>query len=419
MFPLEHRLAGIPAGEETLAIGKAVGVPVVVTVERIVRAGHDAAVPIPLDTVRTCEMWMDAHRWSIRLFHEDIDPRVAPCGAHQWWRWHDRRAYRRRIERLRHETVLDFSREHTHAADAITKRLHELKIGCRTVDPPARRRSGSGPQLLVSRGETFVNETERATFPNFKGKHAEESMITPQDFLAYARDQGLRDATVPPSVIMCYSPSLSRYIASVPGARQVTSPTAGTFHVLGETNDQVAVVAGFGIGAPAAAMVLEELIAFGATRFVSVGAAGALQRGVQPGDAMLCTSAIRDEGVSHHYAESASRAYPSDKLTQRLRGALVEAGIAFREGATWTIDAPYRETVAEARHYQREGVLAVEMEASALFTVGAVRHVDVAAAFIASDSLAEMTWTPSFNAPEVGEAKRALFAAAVSALLGA
>ena len=81
---------------------------------------------------------------------------------------------------------------------------------------------------------------------------------------------------------------------------------------------------------------------------------------------------------------------------------LTERGAAFRRGATWTIDTPYRETVEEVRHYRREGVLTVEMEAAALFAVAAVRGVEAASVFVLSDLLGETEWTPEFGADLLG-----------------
>ena len=52
--------------------------------------------------------------------------------------------------------------------------------------------------------------------------------------------------------------------------------------------------------------------------------------------------------------------------------AFAAAGVPFRTGTSWTIDPPYRETVAEARHYQVEGVLCAEMEAAALAALRAL-----------------------------------------------
>ena len=61
------------------------------------------------------------------------------------------------------------------------------------------------------------------------------------------------------------------------------------------------------------------------------------------------------------------------------------------------MDTPYRETIAEVRQYQQEGVMTVEMEAAALFAVAQYRGVDMAAAFVISDSLAELVWNPQFE----------------------
>jgi uridine phosphorylase len=78
---------------------------------------------------------------------------------------------------------------------------------------------------------------------------------------------------------------------------------------------------------------------------------------------------------------------------------------------------PYRETMAEARHYQVEGVLTVEMEAAALFAVAAYRGVEMAAAFTISDSLAEMVWNPQFHASDTHDSLTTLFSAAARALV--
>jgi uridine phosphorylase len=178
-------------------------------------------------------------------------------------------------------------------------------------------------------------------------------------------------------------------------------------------------VGGFGIGAPTATTVLEELIALGAREFISIGAAGCLQPACGFGEAVVCTGAIRDEGVSHHYAPAGKFAWPSETLTRRLAQALAAGGTAPQSGLAWTIDAPYRETVAEARSYQAEGVVCVEMEAAALFTVGRYRGVDVAAAFAISDHLlAEDRWTHAFGTLTLRQASTRLLDAALHALSG-
>ena len=177
----------------------------------------------------------------------------------------------------------------------------------------------------------------------------------------------------------------------------------------------MAVIGGFGIGSPVASAILEELIAYGVAEFISVGTSGTLQKNIQVGDLVVCDRAIRDEGTSHHYLPIEKFAYPSKTLTRRLQNALEANGKTFHTGASWTIDAPYRETVAEARHYQSEGVMVVEMEAAALFSVAQYRSVEIAAVFTVSDSLADLKWHPEFHSAKTKDGLEAIYKAAVAA----
>jgi uridine phosphorylase len=260
--------------------------------------------------------------------------------------------------------------------------------------------------------------TPSASYPNFAGKHAEEAMFTPADFAAYLRRAGALDSYQPPAgVVLCYQRSLYRHVLQAEGLK--SPERQGALHrllLLPSTGGRVGLLGQFGIGAPAAAAALEELAAMGTRAFVSVGTAGSLQLDLNIGDLVLCHGAIRDEGVSHHYLPSAKLATAHGGMTAALGAALRQAGAPFRAGSSWTIDTPYRETVAEARHYQAEGVLCVEMEAAALFAVGEVRGLQVTSACTISDSLADLVWNPQFHGPQVQAGLITLYQAAVSAL---
>ena len=257
-----------------------------------------------------------------------------------------------------------------------------------------------------------------ARYPNFKDKHGQEAVFSPAEVVASLAANG--SVAAPDAVILTYQQSLLDELQ----ARGV-QPTGGypaPWRSLWFTDRgprDIAVAGGFGIGAPAAVTVLEELIAFGAREFISIGTAGCLQPRCAFGEAVVCTGAIRDEGVSHHYSPTEKFAWPSETLSTRLTEALTAAGTAPQTGLAWTIDAPYRETVAEARSYQAEGVLCVEMEAAALFTVGGYRGIDVAAAFVVSDHLlAEDRWTHAFGTRALRDASIRLLDAALHALGG-
>lgn len=168
-----------------------------------------------------------------------------------------------------------------------------------------------------------------------------------------------------------------------------------------------------GIGSPHAATVMEELIALGGKKFINIGSAG----GLKSFGTFLCEKSIRDEGTSHHYIPKGKFAYPSNSLTKRLEKSLLKNNISFQKGTSWTIDAPYRETIAEIKKYKEEGVSTVEMESSALFAVAEVRKVKVASAFVVSDVLGEKKWEPKFDTRQVNQSLYNLFDAALDCLL--
>jgi uridine phosphorylase len=254
-------------------------------------------------------------------------------------------------------------------------------------------------------------------FPNVAGKHAYDAFFGPHENIAYRKARGQwDDFPLPSGVIFVYQRSLlDRILASGPAERR--GRLIGEFYLVEGPSGFVGLSGGFGFGAPVVTGVMELLIAVGVTRFISIGAAGGIQSDLAIGDIVVCERAIRDEGVSHHYLKPARYAYPSQRLTDSLRGRLETHSDRIWVGDTWTIDAPYRETVEEVRRYQAEGVLTVEMEAAALAAVAQYRGVEFATAFAVSDSLAELTWNPQFEADETLRGLDILYDAAGAAFL--
>ena len=253
------------------------------------------------------------------------------------------------------------------------------------------------------------------SFPNHPNKHTEEAVIQPARFLDYLRSRGTYPAFPPPQgVILCYQKRLLEYVLA---SHKTTRPAGGFgVYLLDETEGRVGIVGGFGIGAPAAATLLEELIGFGVPRFLSIGTAGSLQTDIAIGDLVVCDRAIRDEGVSHHYLPPGKYAHADAGLTARLTQALTAAGHAPVVGTSWTIDAPYRETKAEVRAYQQEDVACVEMEAAALFAVARHRGAALGAMFTISDSLASLEWHPEFHSDRTHQGLETLYQTALACL---
>lgn len=180
---------------------------------------------------------------------------------------------------------------------------------------------------------------------------------------------------------------------------------------------EVGIVTHFGFGAPAVTVLMEQLIAFGAKRFVSIGFAGGIQSFMRAGDIVLATEAVRDEGVSFHYLNPADEALPSFHLLKVAQEVLKHDDKKFHEGMVWTTDAPFRESVEEFEVYRSNGVLAVEMETSALYAVAQYRNVDVVSLLTVSDLLSTDEWQPNFHFQGVTHSLEYLLQAAIQILI--
>ena len=174
-------------------------------------------------------------------------------------------------------------------------------------------------------------------------------------------------------------------------------------------------LAGPMVGAPYAAMIVEALAVWGVESILFVGWCGAVSRHVKAGDIIVPGSAMIDEGTSGHYCASTCRvAWPARPLTTRIQLALRHQGARFHDGAVWTTDAIYRETVEKVKRYQSRGALAVDMELSAIFTVAGYREMAAAGILVVSDELSDYQWRPGFKAPAFKIARETACRAALS-----
>ncbi|MGC1072497.1 nucleoside phosphorylase [Pantoea agglomerans] len=226
-------------------------------------------------------------------------------------------------------------------------------------------------------------------------------IIDPKKFILYLRESGrLKVEKGPDIVIIVFLESIIDECKKKYELTEVEGFDAGELYLL-EKNKNIGIFYCRGIGAPVATINLEELIAFGSQKFIVIGTAGTISNELAIADIVLCNSAICDEGTSRHYNFKDQIAYPSKELSFMVGNCFKHNSLTFNEGKTWTTDAPYRETSDKVIMYQKNNVLCVEMEASALFTVSDFYKIDIAAAFVISDSLADLKWTPGFFSPLV------------------
>ncbi len=136
-----------------------------------------------------------------------------------------------------------------------------------------------------------------------------------------------------------------------------------------------------GIGAPSMTIAVEELKNCGVRKIIRVGSAGALQPHIQLGDVVVVEAAVRDEGGSKAYIKTSYPAYSSCGLVMGMCHYLQhdQQQHNYHCGVVRSHDSFYRDDQeAVCDYWHKMGVLACDMETSALLTVGRLRGMEVA-----------------------------------------
>jgi uridine phosphorylase len=152
-----------------------------------------------------------------------------------------------------------------------------------------------------------------------------------------------------------------------------------------------------GFGAPYFAVLVEQLVTCGAQVIIFSGALGAFQPELQIGDFVIPTHAMIGEGTSPYYPSAERLPQPHPQIVEVLDTACQNVDVMPYHGTVWSTDAVYREMHSQVACLQQQGVLGVDMETSALFTIA--RHHQIKAGCIhrVSDSLASLHWEPHFH----------------------
>lgn len=136
-----------------------------------------------------------------------------------------------------------------------------------------------------------------------------------------------------------------------------------------------------GRGAPQAADTLETLAELGVKTIISVGMIGAFHPAFHVGDILIPSHALAEEGTSHHYYEDLIFAYPAHPLWEELKNLLPQA----KSEPIVSCDTIYRQTLRKEEQWRRQGCVGVDMETSAIMSIGNYRHLQTAAILMVSD----------------------------------
>jgi uridine phosphorylase len=155
-----------------------------------------------------------------------------------------------------------------------------------------------------------------------------------------------------------------------------------------------------GIGCPSTAIVVEELARVGVQTIIRVGTTGGLQQNVDPGDLVIATGATRTDGTTRAYVSEKFPAIASLDVTNALISSAHSLGVKPHVGIVWTSDSYYAESGSQLETWVRAGVVSVEMECSALFTIGALRGLRTGAILAVDGNLVKGTKKLEFKADD-------------------
>lgn len=163
------------------------------------------------------------------------------------------------------------------------------------------------------------------------------------------------------------------------------------------TGDHKYFAAGPAIGAPMAVLTLEKLIALGAKRVILFGWCGAISENLHVGDTIVPNAALSGEGTSRYYSSNDDSG-PDLNFSKQISEIFGTNDFCAHKGCVWSTDAVYREDKRMLNQLCiNKGVVAVDMEFSALCAVAKFRKIEFAAVLAVSDELWGKGWRPGFN----------------------
>lgn len=219
--------------------------------------------------------------------------------------------------------------------------------------------------------------TESAEIPPIlRDKHCQEpSAFTPESLLREARRQ--KQASTSPVPDVCILDP-DGDIVRAKRAAGLTRRHADwvCYHteleVMSLGGREVGIV-GCAVGAAFAVLVAEELFACGCQLLLSLTSAGQLTSVQKPPYFVVIDRALRDEGTSYHYCPPSDFSHAPAELVAAFESGAGQLPAPVIRGASWTTDAPFRETETAIERHREQGVLTVEMESAALYAFAEAR----------------------------------------------
>lgn len=224
----------------------------------------------------------------------------------------------------------------------------------------------------------MANGKSRPLPPILRAKHYRSaSVFNPENLLREARRQkNVPEAPIPEICILDPDGDIVRHLQATRQAQRVKGWACYHSDMMSfiESGREYGIV-GCAVGASYAVLLAEQMFVSGCRLLISITSSGQIARLREPPYFILIDRALRDEGTSYHYLPSdADYATADPSVIATVMPALAQLATPVERGASWTTDAPFRETPESIEVARSEGILAVEMEAAALYAFAEARQ---------------------------------------------
>ena len=249
-----------------------------------------------------------------------------------------------------------------------------------SVNDHARVSDDLTPQGRIIDNTPMDGKSSLLRAPILRGKDfAAPSVFEPTNLLREARRQkAIAEASIPEICVLDPDGDILRMLRREECAS--LSSAWACYHTdlyeFDYAQDRFGII-GCAVGASFAVLLAEQLFVSGCRFLISVTSAGQIAAQGSPPYFVVIDRALRDEGTSYHYLPAAEFAEAEPTLVDAAIRALHACGLRIYRGPAWTTDAPFRETAGAIERSRAQGILAVEMEAAALYAFAQARQKPV------------------------------------------
>jgi uridine phosphorylase len=216
--------------------------------------------------------------------------------------------------------------------------------------------------------------------PILAQKHyMQPSAFTPENLLREARRQKrIERSSIPDICILDPDGDILRSLVARGEARLVAGWACYHTQLYSFSRSGIEFgIVGCAVGASFAVLIAEEMFASGCRLLISVTSSGQILPVRPPPYFIVIDRALRDEGTSYHYVAPSDYSHADAGVISALDGAFEGFAVPVLTGATWTTDAPFRETQSAIDAMLDRNLMAVEMEAAGLYAFARARRKPV------------------------------------------